>query len=49
VALVLVVGYDDAELLDIACATSTLAMAAECGAEPGYDVRLLTPGGRPRG
>jgi len=44
---VLVVGYADAELLDIACVTSTLAMAAEFGAEPGYDVRLLTPGGHP--
>jgi transcriptional regulator GlxA family with amidase domain len=47
VATVLVVGYDDAELLDIACVTSTLAMAAEFGADPGYDVRLLTPGGHP--
>src|SRR4029079_8339104 len=44
---VLVVGYADAELLDIECVTSTLAMAAEFGAEPGYDVRLLTPGGHP--
>ena len=47
-ALVLVVGYDDAELLDIACVTTTLAMAAEFLApNAGYDVRLLTPGGRP--
>jgi transcriptional regulator GlxA family with amidase domain len=44
---VLVVGFDDAELLDIACVTSTLAMAAEFGADPVYEVRLLTPGGHP--
>lgn len=62
---VAVVGYDDAELLDIACVTTTLAMAtrflagrysthseppsddASVGALPGYDVRLLSPGGRP--
>src|SRR3954470_19601417 len=44
---VLVVGFDDAELLDIACVTSTLAMATEFGADPVYEVRLLTPGGHP--
>ena len=44
---VVVVAYDDAELLDIACVTSTLAMAAEFGADPAYEVRLLTPGGGP--
>src|SRR6185312_10445294 len=44
---VVVVAYDDAELLDIACVTSTLAMAAEFGADPAYGVRLLTPGGHP--
>lgn len=40
-----VVGYDGAELLDIACVTSTLAAAAlHTGSTP-YEVRLLTPGG----
>jgi transcriptional regulator GlxA family with amidase domain len=45
---VVVVGYDGAELLDIACVTTTLAMANHLGAlaEP-YDVTLATPGGRP--
>ena len=60
-----VVGYDDAELLDIACVTTTLATAtrflagqytthsdsppgtASAGTDVGYDVRLLSPGGRP--
>ncbi|GAA4941407.1 transcriptional regulator GlxA family with amidase domain [Actinomycetospora succinea] len=41
-----VVGYDDAELLDIACITSTLAAARDVGADPAYTVTLLTPGGR---
>jgi transcriptional regulator GlxA family with amidase domain len=58
---VAVVGYDDAELLDIACVTTTLATATRFlagqysahsesssdGTGPGYDVRLLFPGGRP--
>jgi transcriptional regulator GlxA family with amidase domain len=58
-----VVAYDDAELLDIACVTTTLATAtrflagehtAHDDAPPvptpdgaGYDIRLLTVGGRP--
>ena len=47
---VAVVAYDDAELLDIACVTTTLATAdrfltGQDGA--GYVVRLLSPGGRP--
>ncbi|MFD7137857.1 GlxA family transcriptional regulator [Streptomyces sp. NPDC059894] len=43
-----VVGYDDAELLDIACVTSTFAMANLLG-EPRmpYQVTLLSPGRRP--
>ena len=42
----LVVGYDGAEILEIACVTSALAAAGvESGGTP-YDVRLLTPGGR---
>jgi transcriptional regulator GlxA family with amidase domain len=53
--LILVVGYDGAELLDIACVTSTLTTGLTTAAmiagtstdEAPYDVRLLTPGGRP--
>ncbi|MFJ4776190.1 GlxA family transcriptional regulator [Streptomyces sp. NPDC088762] len=43
-----VVGYDTAELLDIACVTTTLAMANRLGspARP-YDVVLAAPGGAP--
>ncbi|SEM77662.1 GlxA family transcriptional regulator [Nonomuraea pusilla] len=44
---VAVVGYDAAELLDIACVTSTLEAANWHGARPPYEVRLLTPGGLP--
>lgn len=44
--LVVVVGYDGAELLDIACVTSSLEAANLCGADPSYAVRLVTPGGR---
>ena len=48
---VLVVGYDDAELLDVACVTTTLSMANEflTDSNSGYDVRLLSPGGRAAG
>lgn len=42
-----VVGYDQAELLDIACVTSTLYLANRIGARDPYQVRLATPGGRP--
>jgi transcriptional regulator GlxA family with amidase domain len=53
--LILVVGYDGAELLDIACVTSTLTTGLTTAAmltgrptdEAAYEVRLLTPGGRP--
>lgn len=52
---VLVIGYDGAELLDIACVTTTLTTALTTAAlitgtdpsEQPYRVRLLTPGGRP--
>lgn len=40
------VGYDGAELLDIACVTSTLAMAGALTGRAPYSVKLLTPGGR---
>jgi transcriptional regulator GlxA family with amidase domain len=43
---VVVVAYDGAELIDIACVTSGLALANTVGAEPPYDVRLASPGGR---
>ncbi|NUR86119.1 MAG: helix-turn-helix domain-containing protein [Nonomuraea sp.] len=42
-----IVGYDAAELLDIACVVSTLEMANWYGAQPYYRVRLATPGARP--
>ncbi|MEJ2859995.1 GlxA family transcriptional regulator [Actinomycetospora flava] len=41
-----VVGYEDAELLDIACVTSTFSTARDVGADPAYAVTLLTPGAR---
>jgi transcriptional regulator GlxA family with amidase domain len=43
--LMVVVGYDRAQLLDIACVTSTLN-EANWGATPPYEVLLATPGGR---
>lgn len=42
-----VVAYDDAELLDISCITSTFSTARDVGADPAYAVTLLTPGGHP--
>ncbi len=44
---VIVVGYDAAQLLDIACVTSALDSANWHGAAPCYEVRLATPGGHP--
>ena len=44
---VVVVGYHAAELLDIACVTSSLIVANVHGATPLYDVRLATPSGLP--
>ncbi|WP_133740335.1 GlxA family transcriptional regulator [Actinorugispora endophytica] len=45
---VVVVGYDDAELLDIACVTTALAMANAIGsARTEYRTRVASPGGRP--
>ena len=43
----ILIGYDAAELLDIACVTTSLHLANLHGARPQYDVRLATPGGRP--
>jgi len=42
-----VVGYEDAELLDVSCVTTTLSVAGDVGADPPYAVQLLTVGGRP--
>ncbi|WFE52397.1 helix-turn-helix domain-containing protein [Micromonospora sp. WMMD1155] len=42
----LVVGYDGAELLDIACVTSSLDIANRIGATPPYRAVLATPGQR---
>ena len=45
---VVVVGYDEAELLDIACVTTTLAMANVIGSvRIAYDTLVVSPGGRP--
>jgi hypothetical protein len=41
------VAYDDAELLDISCVSTTLATIAPFGAAPPYEVRLLSRGGAP--
>ncbi|MHC1562770.1 GlxA family transcriptional regulator [Actinomycetospora sp. C-140] len=43
---VAVVAYEDAELLDVSCVTTTFSVAGDLGATPRYGVRLLTPGGR---
>ncbi|MEV4468999.1 GlxA family transcriptional regulator [Nonomuraea salmonea] len=42
-----VVAYEAAELLDIACVTSTLESANWHGALPYYEYRVATPGGHP--
>lgn len=44
--VILVVGYDGAELLDIACVTSSLDIANRIGAAPPYRIVLATPGQR---
>lgn len=43
--IVLIVGYDGAELLDIACVSSSLDIANRIGADPPYRTVLATPGG----
>jgi transcriptional regulator GlxA family with amidase domain len=42
---VVVVAYDGAELVDIACVTTALFMAGQLGADPPYRVRLASQGG----
>ncbi|MYV97053.1 DJ-1/PfpI family protein [Streptomyces sp. SID3343] len=44
---IVVVGYPDSALLDIACVTETLDTANLLGAQPPYATRLAGPGGRP--
>ncbi|MFI9271193.1 GlxA family transcriptional regulator [Kitasatospora sp. NPDC052896] len=44
---VLVIGYEQAELLDIACVVDTLSAANRLGAEPPYRVQLASPNKRP--
>ena len=44
--LMVVVGYDEAELLDIACVTTSLITANRLGASPAYTVLVASPGGR---
>ncbi|MBO1331348.1 GlxA family transcriptional regulator [Streptomyces sp. VRA16 Mangrove soil] len=44
--VVVLVGYAEAELLDIACVTTGLTTANRIGASPAYAVSVATPGGR---
>jgi transcriptional regulator GlxA family with amidase domain len=44
---VVVIGYDGAELADIACVTTAFLMANERGARPSYRVCLATADGGP--
>lgn len=44
---VVVVGYPGAELLDIACVTSTLDVTNRFGVRPAYRVTVVSPGGKP--
>jgi transcriptional regulator GlxA family with amidase domain len=44
---VVIVGYDEAELLDIACPADALHAATAWGAQPPYQVELASLGGRP--
>ncbi|MFB7462352.1 GlxA family transcriptional regulator [Streptomyces sp. NPDC056224] len=44
---VVVVAYDDVELVEVACVTSAFDGANRLGANPPYDVRLVSPEGRP--
>jgi len=46
-ARVLIVAYQDAELLDIACPADVFDAAARWGANPAYTVELTSLGGRP--
>ncbi|WHT17838.1 DJ-1/PfpI family protein [Crossiella sp. CA-258035] len=43
---VVIIGYDEAELLDIACPSDVLDAANRMGLDPGYEIRLASMGGR---
>jgi transcriptional regulator GlxA family with amidase domain len=45
--LIVVVGFDGIELIDVACVTSAFEYANQLGAEPAYQVVFTTPAGRP--
>ncbi|MDX3117797.1 MULTISPECIES: GlxA family transcriptional regulator [Streptomyces] len=44
---VVIIGFDQAALLDIACVSDTLDVANQQGADPRYDIRLASLRGRP--
>jgi transcriptional regulator GlxA family with amidase domain len=44
---VVIVAYDDAQLIDIACPSSALSCASGFGAAPAYAIEVATAGGRP--
>jgi len=44
---VVVVAFDDCQLLDLAGPIEVLRSATRLGAEPGYEIRVLTPDGEP--
>jgi transcriptional regulator GlxA family with amidase domain len=44
---VVIIGYPDAELLDIACASDVLDAANQLGARPPYEIRLASVDGKP--
>jgi transcriptional regulator GlxA family with amidase domain len=43
---VVIVAYDDAQILDIACPSSALSCASAFGAAPAYAIEVATAGGR---
>ncbi len=43
---IVVIGYEGAELVDIACVTTAFGLANRVGASPEYDVSLASVGGR---
>ena len=44
---ILIIGFEDAELLDIACPADVFDTATRWGADPPYTVELVSLGGRP--
>ncbi len=44
---IVILGYRDAELLDIACPASVFDTATRCGADPGYQVEVVSLAGAP--